>query len=496
MPGDSTLLYAALNTPFFGISQQQLFDFVRINKRISIYADASSEAKEVSEALGRIKTMNNWQKDYSPATAFRKILKEIHFYSWLKSRPEGKFKAGLIRDVEKMFQNNNFHDGVTNFGHWISSWPSENRPGEKGKVSLMSVFRAKGLEAPVVIFAGIESARSYPPSICIDREGHRGKGVLIVNKTAGEFYKPDVAKSARYDELADQEKNEFRLEALRKDYVAVTRARDYLILAGMVGKNGNSKTVLRKELQSFTEGLPQINIPDEGVKIYAEEKLDKQLSSDYYKFQQKLADWYKMAGEKSFEEFSITKFAEKKDKSLFSKQSDGGLAYGTALHELLEKAMIQGLKDSSVLKSSLKKMVDYRIEIEPELKPNAETLFSELLTAIKHPVWQEAQQCKYCYSEVPITSLEHDLQALPIKLETGKALRLNGTIDLIFKGKSGWKIVDYKTDRVDNDIHLEKLAEWHKPQIDLYACLWEKISGAKVAEKSLLFVNCNKIVSW
>jgi ATP-dependent helicase/nuclease subunit A len=495
LPTDPALLYAALVSPFFGFTEQEIYDFVSENGRLNIFFDEKTD-NELSRSLKQIAVMSSWLKDFSPITAFRKIVKEINFYPWLKVRPEGEFKAGLIRDIERVFAANTFHDGISIFGAWIENWPSENRPGETGKVPLMSVFRAKGLEAPVVIFAGIQAREMIrPPALCIKRKQAANEGFLSISKGFGDFGQFTIAQSENFDALCETEVTEFTMEELRKDYVAVTRARDYLILSSMTNKKGVRKTVLRSELRDLEGDFSEIQIPETSKKL-EENKIESNLEINYQKFRKEFESWHETAGYESFKAVSVTELAEEKDKSLFSKQSDGGLIYGTAVHAILETAMKKNYQAGKDLKSKLQKEIDNYLLVEPELEETKEVLLRELQNAIEHPIWKEAQNSGNCIPEVPIRSHETEPKNLPLKQAEQKTLKLSGTIDLIFKDKDGWKIVDYKTDRVDSKEHLEQLANWHKPQLEIYAYLWEKISGEKVSEKSLLFVNSNNLISW
>ncbi len=57
------------------------------------------------------------------------------------------------------------------------------------------------------------------------------------------------------------------------------------------------------------------------------------------------------------------------------------------------------------------------------------------------------------------------------------------------------QLVDYKTDVVEDDAHLQTLADHYTPQVDLYRRCWETITGEKVGEAGLFFTDrvCYKI---
>ena len=64
---------------------------------------------------------------------------------------------------------------------------------------------------------------------------------------------------------------------------------------------------------------------------------------------------------------------------------------------------------------------------------------------------------------------------------------VSGVIDLVFKEPDGWVIADYKTDKIDDNI--EKLVNYYRPQVELYTKFWEEMTGEKVKETGLFFVD-------
>ena len=95
--------------------------------------------------------------------------------------------------------------------------------------------------------------------------------------------------------------------------------------------------------------------------------------------------------------------------------------------------------------------------------------------------WQRAKAAEKSMVEVPFS---HTVSA-------GKIPRvISGTIDLVFKERDGWVIVDYKSDKIDGN--LEALVNYYKPQVQMYRDFWKKITGEKVKEAGLYFVDAGK----
>ena len=113
-------------------------------------------------------------------------------------------------------------------------------------VSLMTIYAAKGLEWGLVIVADLSKERpKSQPAILFDPN----LGVAIKSKTPlGETQKPVLYSWLEY--LKEQQERE---EAVRVLYVALTRARDYLILSAAEPYKG--------ELNRLQKGISAANIP-------------------------------------------------------------------------------------------------------------------------------------------------------------------------------------------------------------------------------------------
>ncbi len=113
-------------------------------------------------------------------------------------------------------------------------------------VSLMTIFASKGLEWSLVIVADLSKERpKFSPNVYFDAQ----LGVAVKSKDAqGEMQKPVL-----YSWLAYLQEQKDREEAVRVLYVALTRARDYLILSAAEPYKG--------ELNRLQRGLTAASIP-------------------------------------------------------------------------------------------------------------------------------------------------------------------------------------------------------------------------------------------
>ena len=72
---------------------------------------------------------------------------------------------------------------------------------------------------------------------------------------------------------------------------------------------------------------------------------------------------------------------------------------------------------------------------------------------------------------------------------------VEGVIDLVFREGDRWVVADYKTDRGDDPEFEDRVARY-RDQVDLYAECWERLTGDEVAERALVFTSQDRIDSW
>ena len=101
-------------------------------------------------------------------------------------------------------------------------------------------------------------------------------------------------------------------------------------------------------------------------------------------------------------------------------------------------------------------------------------------------LWQRAKAAERSMMEVPFS----------LTISGGKVPKvISGTVDLAFREKDGWVIADFKSDKIDGN--LEALIAYYRPQVEMYREFWQKISGEKVKEAGLYFIDARKwVIVW
>ncbi|MCX8089970.1 MAG: UvrD-helicase domain-containing protein [Verrucomicrobiae bacterium] len=170
------------------------------------------------------------------------VLAETHYEALLRAGERGPERATNVRrllDLTRQFDPYQ-RQGLYRFLRFVQAQQDEEMdldappPLSDDAVQLMSIHKAKGLEFPVVVLAGL-GTRFNEESL---------NGPVLLHETLGLC--PRIRPSEQeqsYPSLAwwlarREERRELRGEELRLLYVALTRARDRLILVGTASSRG------------------------------------------------------------------------------------------------------------------------------------------------------------------------------------------------------------------------------------------------------------------
>lgn len=242
-------LAALLRGPIFGITDNQLA-MIRLHSKhkdsfyqaVRNYADNGHD-KTLKQALSDILLqIHNWRQQIrigSLADFLDKVFRERNLLSFYSALPNGaQRRANLLKlhDYAIQFEHFRTTEPGAALGRFVEflekldkteqDWaPAEADSSSENAVRIMSVHRSKGLEFPVVFAAELNTRfnmRDCSGQCLID---DNLLGLQIVNAEAGSCF-----DSMAHQVIAEKKKRTSLAEEMRILYVALTRAREKLIL--------------------------------------------------------------------------------------------------------------------------------------------------------------------------------------------------------------------------------------------------------------------------
>ncbi len=255
-PQDDIALVAVLRSPFFTISDRLLFQLKEsFDSEDTCWWDEvkKSQFAELDRPIEVLQQLLKYRQSETPSRVVQLADRLTGYTAVIANLPGAERRLadwkGFERLVEELEQGTYDLFGVVRrLKRLYEQEVAVPRPltTVANAVSLMTVYAAKGLEWAMVVVADLSKERykSYP---AVRFDVHFGVAVKSKNPS-GEMQKPVL-----YSWLEYLQEQKDRAEAVRVLYVALTRARDYLILSAAEPYKG--------ELNRLQRGLSAANIP-------------------------------------------------------------------------------------------------------------------------------------------------------------------------------------------------------------------------------------------
>jgi ATP-dependent helicase/nuclease subunit A len=463
--------------------------------------------------------------------------------------------ANLIFLYEKARSFGNFsRQGLYRFIQYLEAIRDEFDSGQspqlgeaENAVRIMSIHRAKGLEFPVVFVPELGKRinfRSCEGNILADRK--LGLGLTAI----------DRRKRIRYPSLASVlVAQRLRLQTIAEEmrilYVAMTRAKEHLILSGTCRENapeawmsahiGRGGPLPANMVQSAGTILDWIG-PVWAMQSREEPsiKLHQHFSSEIHQWLEthhparphlapaenlaqlkpltpaptkngaaaevigRLSREYKFADVTNVPASAALAAVAKEGQS----SPRGGAASFT--EALVDPEFVLGERPLSptergdavhlflqhvdfaqpveLLSAQLQKLVERRI-ISPAQKGAVN--LEDVTWLMTSELGLRLRNAKTVIRELPL-NFPNTRQA---KIEPLDRTMLRGRIDLLLPDEEGFTLVDYKTDDVRTSAALQMRANFYQPQLDLYAQAIQKITARPVRTALLVFLAARQIVT-
>jgi len=490
-PSDLTSLVAALRSSFFGVSDRAIAEWRFAGRELSILgpnaapSDPLNPMDEVSRALQLLRRLHEDRTRLPPAALIEKLFDETSIVAALHAAERGSTAraqprisnlrkvAHLARQAEALglLTLRGFNLLLANRLDGAGEEPDlpSSRPGDPHTVRVMTIHKAKGLEAPVVILYD-----------CLDRFSPRVDTVPLreEGKIALGFVKD--CQPPDWDVLALREEARLREETHRLRYVACTRARDWLVvpIPPPTERVGDFWHDIAKDV-----GVPSpdtVNL-DAGAVALPEEPADLRTDGPAEEappgldgFTARRKALILAASEVTVVPVPLREDAAKESPPAVEPPEFVGRAFGSFVHRLLELADFA--KPESVRR--IAPALAHGFPLSKEAVARAE---AQAEAALSLPIMREAARASRVFREVPISYIEEDRL-------------LEGVCDLAFEDEKGWVVVDYKTEAIAEDQVLAQ-ASHHAAQLRRYARGLALASDSHQSRRFVLFTSLGRQVA-
>ncbi|MDI9259420.1 UvrD-helicase domain-containing protein [Alicyclobacillus sendaiensis] len=242
-PLDSLALAAALKSPFLGLSDEDLAAARIAHPRGPLWyavrkaaADGAAAREALRAAVERLERWRGLAEARSPGDLLRDIAREVEIDLYLRAMPRGLARAANLEQLIRLAKSHAPHAGdLYRFLAMVRGLEEADvdlghAPGASpDSVAVMTIHGSKGLEFPHVYVLGIgRQFQRNKRTLALHRR--LGVGAAMCDTRTGVTWRtvPSIAV-----EQADLEAS--RAEEARVLYVALTRAKERLVLVGHAG---------------------------------------------------------------------------------------------------------------------------------------------------------------------------------------------------------------------------------------------------------------------
>lgn len=484
----------------------------------------------------------------------RKIYDDTDFFSVISTYERGEQKLANIRLLMKYaadFENNgggtlsdflrytdHVRDSSESFAQALTAESADNA------VRIMTFHASKGLEMPIVILAELgKGANNADTSGAMVFNRSAGIGLRYVDIEMRYRYKP-----FGYTAITMAEEQKQKGEELRLLYVAMTRAREKLIMIGrctqkdieaqrtyafsadfamsesctldwilasmlrysdgrvitdepMILGDGILKTV-------FTSDVPAIDTDDGQAAQLPEptaepdeklaEAIAKQICAEYQNRQQTTAR----------SKFTVTEIAHMIDEMAGASDSNGGTVFmsrpsfapkgslsgkqvGDAYHHVMEHYPLHEIFSGQAPDTDHARTVLEQLRMRGVLSDEEHRVINPVHISkfFESDLGQRMLNSRRIEREYPIFA---EVNARDIFVEQDGSTMIQGRADMFFYEDDGIVLVDYKSDTKEN---LEKELEAYSRQLSIYRTILPLMTGVQVKEIFIYSFSCDTAVS-
>ena len=533
-------LVAVLTSRVFGFTAN---DMARIRGNClkgsiyeALHADNSDKTKEF------LVTLNTLRKDAQMnglSGLLMKIFNTTRIDSIFASMEDGKNRLENLQSfcqIAGAYENasagglNRFLDHIASLEEKGLAAPGKQ--GTTGAVTIMSIHKSKGLEFPVVFLCGMsrafnaESARAQV--LC---DSTLGLGLSCVDVKNRVRY-PSLAKNAISAKILADELS----EEMRVLYVAMTRARDRLIMTYAVNDLDSELDSLSRRMDMTSTqqlardadcpgfwllltalkhkengwSVQRVTAPSQVMTVSVDEytKMISVPNDTVNKMRNTLSFRYlytsatttpskqtatQLKGRNKDHEVAENAVDALQNRSIqvvhSERQMSAGKSYGTLLHSVMQHISYEACTDKDAVLAELSRLVDEQyISNEQRNMIEPDHIADFFMTEIG----RKLQSSRNVLREFKFSILEDAMIYYP-DVKDEKIL-LQGVVDCAIIDTDGIYVIDFKSDRVSEET-VYAVAERYCPQVIAYAQALAKIYQLPVKSAQLYFFRLGKTIS-
>ncbi len=516
-------LLSAILSDYGGFTAEELAGLRAADRAGGFYEcvfRAAEQNAKVAAFLARVARYRALSRRLSVEALIRKIFDETGFPLFVGAELGGKARrANLDALLEKAhaFERAGHRDLSAFLAHMetvknnASVGAAQSAPPDV--VRILSMHKSKGLEFPVVALSLLGTRFNTDDS----------REPLILHSTGGaalRFF--DETQGVRTDTaarrvLAGTLKSERLAEEMRVLYVAMTRARQRLILTGCAhdaaalfenAETSPSPARVRRcpSMLAWLVLGPRSALP---ATLHAREEL--LFSTDEKSVSALPPEDTRLTAElcRSLAEAPRPAPAPGVPAKVSVSRLDGGLSGGEAVFDV--PAFISGAAESAAARGSathallaalpvfaqtetdVRRALDALVSrgaVEPEQAEAVDG--SSVARFAASPLYARLRASSRVERELPFTRRVPAAEFYPGA--AGETVLLQGVIDCCFVENGRWVLLDYKTDRVPSDVSPAVHAQKHARQLALYADALAALTGIAVAERYVVLLACGEAV--
>ncbi len=501
-PSDRIALVAALRSSFFGVSDRDVVAYALSGP--PLWAGPVDEGRPGAAALAPamvlLDELHRQRRHASVPAVLERLYDETRVLAALTGSRRGEAQIANLEKVTALAREASALGALTlrGFANLLEDriqnareepdLPS-TRPGDPNTVRVLSIHKAKGLEAPVVALYDTDD-RGYSPitTVPLWQEGR-----IAIGFRGG-------CQPPEWDVLVKREEKKAWAESRRLLYVACTRARDLLVVPRppVDAAVGDFWKALIERLP--TQGPPRPADPpggasDPDVRVVDAETVARPdvpgrgrelwaLSSAEggdpvaARWESERRDLVGRAAGRPFTPASATRLAARTAPPAAAAVGPGGRDFGSLVHRLLEWVPLEDVDAARAAR-----VVSMAEALAPSFgldAPAARRAADQVERALALPVMDRARRASRAWRE------------LSLWFPDGAHL-VEGVVDLVFEEDGQLVVVDYKSDAIADDHALAQAAH-HAPQLQLYGRGLAQAAEMPVRERLVLFTALGRTV--